>query len=105
MNEEIKEILDKLQEISNYAVIYNIKINSDEAKILLDYITNLQQEKEDYKERFNLMAKFRNKALERELIYKSKCEKAIELYKNCKEEDYCILSVKMYEILNGDDEK
>ena len=43
-NEEIKEILDKLQEISNYAVIYNIKINSDEAKILLDYITNLQQD-------------------------------------------------------------
>ena len=37
-------------------------------------------------------------------IYKSRCEKAIELYKNCKEEDYCILSLNMYEALNGSDE-
>lgn len=37
--------------------------------------------------------------------YKSRCEKAIELYKKCKEEDYCILSIKMYEILIGSDDK
>ena len=49
-----------------------------------DYITNLQEENERLKiekqeeyNRFNLMAKFRDKALERTLIYKSRIDKAI----------------------------
>jgi hypothetical protein len=30
-------------------------------------------------------------------------DKAIEKYKNCKEEDYCTLALDMYDILRGED--
>lgn len=45
MNDEIKEILD-FKENADYK-----RLSCDEIKILLDYITNLEQEKEDYKSR------------------------------------------------------
>lgn len=94
MTEEIKEI--NLSEML---------FNRDNK--LLDYITNLQQENErlnnKIKEQNLLLIEFQD--MEQKVnIYKSKCEKAIELYKKCKEEDYCILSIKMYEILIGSDE-
>ena len=79
MNKEIKEILDKFKD-------YNL--TTRESKLLLDYITNLQQENERLKEENN------NKAMNdyahaideswyRELYddYKSRCEKAIEYIK------------------------
>lgn len=44
MNDEIKEILDYMKKESNYK---HLSFNA--SKLLLDYITNLQQENEDYK--------------------------------------------------------
>lgn len=35
--------------------------------------------------------------------YKYRINKAIEKYKNCKEEDYCTLALDMYDILKGED--
>lgn len=64
MNDEIREILDKAKEISKYGADgkqHTRFFNQFEAKSLLDYIINLQQEKEDYK---------------------SRCEKAIEYIEN-----------------------
>ena len=80
MNNEIKEILEYVLSLT-YGNENAIKgINK-----VKDYITNLQEENEKLKiekqeeyNRFNLMAKFRDKALERTFIYKSRCEKAIQ---------------------------
>ena len=47
MSDEIKEILDKAKEISDYGADgkqHTRMFNQFEAKALLDYITNLQQE-------------------------------------------------------------
>ena len=52
MKDEIKEILDKAKEISNYGADgkqYTRMFNQFEAKALLDYITNLQEENEEQK--------------------------------------------------------
>lgn len=49
MKDEAKEILDKAKEISNYGddgKQHTRMFNQFEAKALLDYITNLQQENE-----------------------------------------------------------
>ncbi len=56
MNDEIKEILDYLQDKDNYieelGVAYKrIHINNGDLNLLLDYITNLQQENERLKSR------------------------------------------------------
>lgn len=103
MNEEIKEILDKI----NY--VYDVQLDGTREhqymREIRDYITKLQQENERLKQSLFKSVNNTNKAMEQTEIYKSRCKKAIELYKNCKEEDYCILSVKMYEILNGSDNK
>lgn len=50
MTNEIKEILDKAKEISDYGADgkqHTRMFNQFEAKALLDYITNLQEEKEN----------------------------------------------------------
>ena len=49
MSDEIKEILDKAKEISDYGADgkqHTRMFNQFEAKALLDYITNLQEENE-----------------------------------------------------------
>ena len=48
MNDEIKEILDRIETASE---IFDCLLKPEECTELLDYITNLQQEKEDYKSR------------------------------------------------------
>lgn len=53
MSDEIKEILDKAKEISDYGADgkqHTRMFNQFEAKALLDYITNLQQENENLKD-------------------------------------------------------
>ena len=44
-NENIKEILDNLKDIDKTSILKN-----NDAKIILDYITNLQQENQDIKD-------------------------------------------------------
>ena len=48
MNKEIKEILDNLQKIIDGEGYPEDYLSHDEVKILLDYITNLEQEIEQY---------------------------------------------------------
>lgn len=72
MNDEIKEILDMLR-----------KYGSTNDKVLLDYITNLQQENERLKEENNKAMNDYAHAIDeswyRELYdYKYRCEKAVE---------------------------
>ena len=61
MNDEIKKhktkrIIEKIEGLATYVTIprelaiYNVNIDSQEAKLLIDYITNLQQENERLKE-------------------------------------------------------
>ena len=56
MNDEIKEILNRLEKIGYYASIpkelayMTTNITPQECKTILDYITNLQQENERLKE-------------------------------------------------------
>ena len=96
MKDEIKETLDKLQLINNceFNFTYTI-IQKPEAKALLNYITNLQQENERLKDELEqnknplrgIFAQVtdddllrNNAAMYAELEdYKSRCEKAIEL--------------------------
>lgn len=103
MNDEIKEILSYLKKKENTRRIKCITI--EESKQLLDYITNLQQEKEkleialqniqeDYDKRVEeyerlkqIIADYVNVVLhDRKVIddYKSRCEKASEKLGNYK---------------------
>ena len=51
MNNEIKEILDNMKEISSFEYTTDwFELNYKDTKILLDYITNLQKENERLKE-------------------------------------------------------
>ena len=64
MSDEIKEILDKAKEISDYGADgkqHTRMFNQFEAKALLDYITNLQQENENLKDFNNKLQATRNR--------------------------------------------
>jgi len=87
MNDDIKEILRTLKAkstIYEYCLKENISYNDEsyEAHLLLDYITNLQQENEKNIEMLNDIikeqdGKLTNLQQEKE-DYKSRCEKAVE---------------------------
>ena len=54
MNDEIKEILDNLKDIDKTS-----RLKNNDAKLILDYITNLQQENERLKEKlYEMTTKF-----------------------------------------------
>lgn len=111
---EVKTLLDYITNLQLAIEIKNQRIKEEQQEKeryiksyngLNTWNKELQQENEKIKVD-NLIIKSANKVVSDNLNnYKSRCEKAIELYKNCKEEDYCILSLNMYEILNGSDEK
>lgn len=102
MNEKIKEMLHCIEMNCKHNKCFDgVKLDKEECELLL----NLQQENERLREFLFTSLNNTNIAIEQIEIYKSRCEKAIELYKNCKEEDYCILSLNMYEVLIGSDEK
>ena len=50
MNEEIKEILEYFENNVASNSIYMLKLDTNEANLLLDYITNLQKENKELKE-------------------------------------------------------
>ena len=45
---------------------------------MIDYITNLQKENEDLKDRLKVMEHFKNSLLEENEEYKSRCEKTVD---------------------------
>jgi len=82
MSDEIKEILDKLKDENNYQVDCNDgsafkELFANEINLLLDYITNLQEEITHLdKVNCHLRKKINND------IYKSRIEKAAEYMQN-----------------------
>ena len=109
MNKEIKEILDSWKLgiekgiDKNGIYVGGLCYSWEQLSFLLDYITNLQQENEKLKYQLNVQEDLTIKNIMRKHIYKSRCEKAIELYQNCKEEDWCTLPIDMINILQGSD--
>ena len=104
----VKHYNKKLKEEITTLIKNQINSNSEHFRIIKENkrkIDNLRNQVKVLHESIIKSAKNTNKSIELTEIYKSRCEKAIELYKNCKEEDYCILSLNMYEVLNGGDEK
>lgn len=110
MKDEIKEILDKAKEISDYGADgkqHTRMFNQFEAKALLDYITNLQEENEILRKNAEHNDKVVDKARWNEMIYKSRNEKAIEYIKECtseNDEDY-IFCMELLNILQGGDKE
>lgn len=113
MKEEIKEILDNLEKVKNGVGTF-IGIDSKCANLLLDYITNLQQENERLKEtnvycnrtdcvgRIKDSKKYDSVYQEKE-DYKSRIEKAFELLKRYtdNESNYYVPVFELIDILNG----
>ena len=108
MNNEIKEILDYLENDKNYNCdcndgSYYLELPYREAHELKDCITNLQKENEHLDEvNCQLRKKINND------IYKSRNEKAIEhlgidedILKTC--EIYDVNGIEVYKILQGSD--
>lgn len=99
MNDEIKEILKEIESYENDKLCLII-LSQEQNKALLDYITNLQQENDDLKNRLeNAVADCKLRLQENERLkqtqyvwsydldmqledYKSRCEKAIEYLKS-----------------------
>ncbi len=86
MTQEIKEILDKLKKHLEH--IKFADLTNYDLRLLLDYITNLQQIEKEHQ---NCTRKhWQQKCFEHsanEKIYKSRCEKAIEYIKKLQEND------------------
>ena len=122
MNKEIKEYLDsanfKFKDVDEEGNEVELTLSEELEKLIEDntklanYITNLQEENkklneviEALKETNHLLINQKYK-LEYELdMLDEKREKAIELYKNCKEEDWCTLPLDMINILQNGSEK
>lgn len=91
MNDEIKEILDDLRTYKDryeYYLFNNLSfsVRDYKAKILLDYITNLQQENEKKNAYIKYLEEYNPKYYKGEKFYgvdyKSRCEKAVEYLKS-----------------------
>ena len=95
MNEEIKEILECMEEIADCTFTTDtFELNFEDTKILLDYITNLQESEAYYYGQYK--------------DYKSRCEKANwwlkEMLKQAKsEETKAIINGTLDLLLNGGD--
>lgn len=122
MNNEIKEILDKLQKVANRETASRntlMEMKDKDYQLLLDYITNLQEELEITQEKWNKDKQFSNCRTMEMLDYKSRNEKAIEYIKQNSKcggsfiDDKFIIEyideifngMKLLNILNGDDEE
>lgn len=112
MNDEIKEILDSLDKIAKAEYYPEDLLTYKECQLLLDYITNLQEEnerlKKENKKLSNDLAEailFNQKRCEQNKELKQRCEKAIEYIKKWRESDgsqgYCTFD--LLEILGGDE--
>lgn len=104
MKDEIKEILDDtLEYLEGIDETRNIKIlTTNETNILLDYITNLQEENARLKQTQYIWSYDLDMQLE---DYKSRIEKAINLTKRTKilNSWYELYKKDLLNILNGND--
>ncbi len=108
MQEEIKEILEKLkdrEETYQFCKQYKLAINDwiYEAHYLLDYITNLQQENEKYVKAYMEIKKEYEKTLNHLLIDNKaqRIDKAIEYLDNkLKLLPHYMYEKEMYDLLN-----
>lgn len=87
MNDEIKEILDYFKRDDKNKFGFNQAkiLNDDQAKQLLSYITNLQQENESLRARIKTIKRLRKKQTQKKNKYKSIIfneEKALQDYKS-----------------------
>lgn len=106
MNDEIKEILDKLQKVANRETASRnalMEMKDKDYQLLLDYITKLQEENE--------FLKLNNPEMNA-TIYKSRCEKAIEKLESIRifglrfgKTLFSTLINETIDILNGGDEE
>ena len=86
MKDKIKEILESFASTDENIMFGDIvELNSKQSHLLLDYITNLQQENErlkelcdEYEEEHSNEFKIWKEERHELLDYKSRCEKAIE---------------------------
>ena len=104
MNDEIKEILDRLDYDEWEVDLYKVPITWCELYTIRDYLTNLQQENE----RLNHQLEVQNELTERNRLrkhsYKSRIEKANKTLKNWEKlelDDLLVAIRKTQKILNG----
>ena len=90
MNKEIKEILEHLKRIANQETLPP-EISEDEAREILDYITNLQ-EQNDFARKLTL------KETKKAIGHKSRIDKAIEYIKTFSGEsnNFCLDYLQFY---------
>ena len=94
MKDEIKEILDKLNNKAEHYILYNYEV-----KLLLDYITNLQEKYERMKENAEILSNGYNeleKRIEKAIEYINKTSFYYKSHYGFKND--------LLNILNGDDE-
>ena len=122
MNDEIKEILDKLKDKNNYISHSMILLSIKERTAILDYITNLQQIEQEH-QRINGELREENKKLQdkyekmkenAEMLSKGysdlekRNEKAIEYIKHFENQDWYVEGCQIKDlksILQGDDKE
>ena len=81
-DENIKEILDKLQKVANREIASRnalMEMKDKDYQLLLDYITNLQEEKERLKRDKNMIFDANCNLSKVMNNYKTRIDKAIEL--------------------------
>ena len=120
MNDEIKNILDMLkdsvdnpilqdvdqfaEETYEYPNYFTLDPNTKDCKLLLDYITNLQEELKSIKSNYKIQLEY-DEELE---DYKSRNEKAIEIiktYSNMLDTRGVLLYSNLLNVLQGSDKE
>lgn len=103
MTEEIKEMLHCIEMNCKHNKCFG-GIDEIECKLLLDYITNLQQDLEKANDIIEKDRQFYKCRMEEWLDYKSRIDKAIKFMEDTfvvDESDKCI--AELYELLQGSD--
>ena len=95
MKNEIKEILESLDKISKAEYYPEDLLTYKECHLLLDYITNLQEENKKFKNWINVLNKNNHN-------YKSRIDKAIEYIENNDDEWFSV--PELIGILQGSDD-
>ena len=98
MDKEVELILKKLKIVSEEQERGLYLCDKEHSKLLLDYITNLQQENERIKKMNMHEHKYGSDMEEKYLIEKTKNDRAVEYIQNCPE--YLWENVNTKELLN-----
>lgn len=99
MNDEIKEILEQLEIVVNKPLPMLI-LAPEYTKILLDYITNLQQENDYYFKKNNELSTLNTSLRNARDDFKSRIYKAVEIIDLMKPELWNISNKMTYKLIN-----